>query len=96
MRVYVRLAAKAGVISAAEHALIREVRGYGETEAKRVDRRREKSRVGHKKDEAIAHTAEQTRLLETRHAPSPQGIRNRLLQCLLLDLGLRASEVAAL
>jgi|GEM_PF-255867 len=96
VRVYVRLAAKAGVIPADEHALIREVRGYGETEAKRVDKRREKTRVGHKKDEAIVLTAEQARMLKTEHAPTPQGIRDRLLCCLLLDLGLRASEVAGL
>lgn len=87
IRVYVRLAAKAGVISADEHALIREVRGYGETEGKRVDKRRSKSRVGHKKDEAIVLTSEQARLLKTRHASTPQGIRDRFLLCLLLDLG---------
>lgn len=96
VRVYVRLAAKAGVIPADEHALIREVRGYGETEAKRVDKRRTKTRVGHKKDEAIVLTAEQARLLKTEHAPTPQGIRDRLLICLLLDLGLRASEATQL
>src|SRR5690554_4666081 len=96
VRVYVRLATKAGVISSEEHALIREVRGYGETEAKRVNKRRAKTRVGHKKDEAIVLTAEQARLLKTQHTPTAQGIRDRLLMCLLLDLGLRASEVAEL
>jgi integrase len=96
VKVYARLAARAGVLAAEEHALIREVRGYGGTEGKRVDARRTKSRVGHKKDEALVLTAEQARLLKSRHAPTPQGIRDRLLICLLLDLGLRASEVAAL
>jgi integrase len=79
-----------------EHAPIREVRCYGETEGKRVDERRTKGRVGHKKDEALVLTAEQTRLLKSQHAATPQCIRDRLLICLLLDLGLRASEVAAL
>jgi integrase len=96
VRVYVRLAVKAGVISTEEHALIREVRGYGETEGKRVDDRRANSRVGHKKEEALVLAAGQARLLKTRHASTPQGIRDRLLTCLLLDLGLRSSEVAAL
>jgi integrase len=96
VKVYARLAARAGAIPAEEHALIREVRGYGETEGKRVDDRRPRSRVGHKKDEAVVLTAEQARLLKSRHAVTPQGIRDRLLICLLLDLGLRASEVAAL
>jgi integrase len=96
VKVYARLAARAGVIPPDEHALIREVRGYGETEGKRVNERRVKSRVGHKKDEALVLTAEQARLLKTQHTSSPQGIRDRLLICLLLDLGLRASEVASL
>lgn len=85
VRVYVRLAAKAGVIPADEHALIREVRGYGETEAKRVNKRRVRTRVGHKKDEAIVLTAEQARLLKTQHTRSPQGIRDRRACCWIWD-----------
>lgn len=96
VKVYARLAAKAGVIPPAEHALIREVRGYGATEGKRVNTSRPKTRLGHKKEAAIVLTAEQSRRLKTAHPPTPQGIRDRLLICLLLDLGLRASEVAAL
>jgi integrase len=69
------------------------VRGYGETEAKRVNKQRDKTRVGHKKNEAIVLTAEQARLSKTEHDPTPQGIRDRLMMSLLLDLGLRASEV---
>ena len=96
IKVYARLATKAGVIPPAEHALIREVRGYGITEGKRVNTSRPKTRLGHKKEEALVLTAEQSRRLKTTHSPTPQGIRDRLLICLLLDLGLRASEVAAL
>jgi len=50
VKVYARLAAKAGVIPPTEQALIREVRGYGRTEGKRVDAVREKTRVGIKKE----------------------------------------------
>lgn len=96
IKVYARLAAKAGVISPEEHALIREVRGYGRTEGKRVNTTRDKQRIGYKKEEAIVLTAKQARRLKTEHPPTPQGIRDRLMMCLLLDLGLRASEVAAL
>ncbi len=96
VKVYARLAAKAGVILPTEHALIREVRGYGRTEGKRVDEVREKSRVGMKKEEALVLTAVQAQQLKSKHPPTPQGIRDRLLLCLFLDLGLRASEVAAL
>lgn len=96
VKVYARLAAKAGVIPPAEQALIREVRGYGRTEGKRVDEVRPKVRVGNKKEEAIVLTAVQARRLKSEHPPTPQGIRDRLLLCLFLDLGLRASEVAGL
>lgn len=96
IRVYVRLAAKAGVISPTEHALIREVRGYGQTEGKRVDEKRPSTRIGHKKETAIVLTAQQARQLKYTHPPTPQGIRDRLMICLLLDLGLRASELASL
>ena len=96
VKVYARLAAKAGVVSPEENALIREVRGYGGTEGKRVNNKRGKKRVGYKKEEAIVLTAKQARRLKTEHPPTPQGIRDRLLICLLLDLGLRASEVSAL
>jgi integrase len=96
VKVYARLAAKAGVIPPTEQALIGEVRGYGRTEGKRVDEVRSKVRVGNKKKEAIVLTAVQARQLKTQHPPTPQGIRDRLLIGLLLDLGLRASEVAAL
>lgn len=96
VKVYARLATKAGVVPPTEAALIREVRGYGATEGKRVDKAREQTRVGFKKEEAIVLTAEQARQLKTEYSPTPQGIRDRLLMTLLLDLGLRASEVAGL
>ena len=96
VKVYARLAAKAEIIPPAEHALIREVRGYGSTEGKRVDEVRKKTRIGTKKEDAIVLTAVQARQLKITHPPTPQGIRDKLLICLLLDLGLRASEVAAL
>lgn len=96
VKVYARLATKAGIIPATEHALIRDVRGYGGIEGKRVDSARARARVGNKKEEAIVLTAVQARQLKTQHPPTPQGIRDRLLICLLLDLGLRASEVAAI
>jgi integrase len=96
VKVYARLATKADVIPVTEHALIGDVRGYGRTEGKRVDEVRSQVRVGNKKKEAIVLTAVQARQLKTQHPPTPQGIRDQLLIGRLLDLGLRASEVAAL
>jgi integrase len=96
IKVYARLAAKAEAISPKEAVLIRDVRGYGTTEGKRVDNVRKQTRIGFKKEGAIVLSAVQARLLKRTHPPTPQGIRDRLLLTLLLDLGLRASEVAAL
>lgn len=41
-------------------------------------------------------TAEQALLLKTQHGPTLQGVRDRLLLCLLLDLGPRSSGAAEL
>lgn len=96
VKVYARLASKAGVIPASESSMIRDVRGYGTTEGKRVNVKRPSTRVGHKKAEALVLTAEQAGKLKRAHADTPQGIRDRLMICLFLDLGVRASEVAGL
>jgi len=96
VRVYVKLAAKAGVISIDNKVRILDVGGYGLTEGKRVDQRRAKTRVGHKKEDAVVLSEDQARRLKSNHPNTPQGIRDRLLLCLLLDLGIRASEAAGL
>ena len=96
IKVYARLATKSGAIPPADHALIREVRGYGRTEGKRMNANRQQTRIGHKKEDAIVLTPEQASQLKNQHPNTPQGIRDRLMICLFLDLGLRASEVAAL
>ena len=96
VKVYARLAAQAGALDTQELALIRSVQGYGRQEAKRVDERREQSRLGAKKAEPVGLTAEQAQLLKTSHPDTPQGRRDALLMCLLLDHGLRVGEIAAL
>lgn len=96
IKVYARLATKSGAVPPEDHALIREVRGYGRTEGKRVNAGRQQTRIGHKKEDAIVLTPEQAGQLKNRHPNTPQGIRDRLMMCLFLDLGLRASEVASL
>lgn len=96
IKVYVRLSTKAGTIPPTEQALIRDVHGYGQNEGRQVNTKRKRTRIGYKKENAIVLTAEQARQLKQRHPTTPQGIRDRLLICLLLDLGLRASEVANL
>lgn len=100
IKVYCRLATKADVVTRDENLHIQDVRGYGRTEGKRVDERRiekgQKTRSGHKKVDAIVLSREQVKKFKGDHEATPQGVRDRLLLCLFLDLGLRNSEVARL
>ena len=95
IRVYSRLAAETGAISAEDHILIAGVKGYSRKEAQRVDDRREVTRRGRKKSEHISFSLDQARRLK-RQPDTPQGRRDTLMMCLLLDHGLRVGEVAAL
>src|SRR5512145_486102 len=96
MKTYARLAFQAGALTAEAHALIRAVQGYSQREKRRLDQQRPKQRVGLKKESPVAITPEQARQLKTAHDDSPQGKRDALLMCLLLDHGLRVGEVAGL
>ncbi len=101
VRRYAALAFKAGVIEATEHALIKAVVGYTSTEGRRVDERRIDS--GHKtrrpekskKAEHVTITEPQAERLKNQ-PDTPQGRRDALLMCLLLNHGLRCGEAAAL
>jgi integrase len=95
VRTYCKLAAQAGVIDATQAALITTVRGYNGMDAKRIDERRESTRRGAKKAAHVSLTVDQVRALKT-HPDTPQGRRDALLMCLLLDHGLRVGEVALL
>jgi integrase len=99
IKVYAALAFKAGVVSAAEHALIRMVKNYTHKEGKRVDEKRAEAEVstrhGAKKAIAVSLTRAQAQRLKEQ-PDTPQGRRDALLMCLLLDHGLRCGEVAVL
>ncbi len=63
-----------------------------------IDRQREKSRIDRpnaKKAKSIELTPEQAKRLKTQ-PDTPQGRRDAVLMCLLLDHGMRAGEVAIL
>ena len=96
---YAKLALKAGTLGASEYAMIRAVEGYSHKEGKRVDEGREAAgiatRNGRKKAEAVSLTPEQAGALKTQ-PNTPQGRRDALIMCLLLDHGLRVGEVAGL
>jgi len=99
IKVYARLAFKAGVLDATDYTLIKSVEGYSQTERKRIDERRQDQdidiRVGDKKAEPTRITNQQAAALKAQ-PDTPQGRRDTLLMCLLLDHGLRVSEVAGL
>lgn len=95
IKTYSKLALKAGSISPQEFALIKQVSGYRHKEGINIDTQRETTRVGTKKAQATSITKEQARALKTQPDTSI-GRRDALLMCLLLDHGLRCSEVADL
>jgi len=95
VKVYAKLAAQAGALTAEDAALIRSVAGYGEKEGRRIDERREQTRTSHKKAAHVALTVEQVNRLKAQPGTA-QGRRDALLIALLADLGLRVGEVALL
>lgn len=95
IKTYAQLAFKAGAIGETEAALIRAVEGYSHKDGRHLDAARPVARRGAKKASAVAITTEQARALKAQ-PDTPQGRRDALLMCLLLDHGLRCGEVAAL
>ncbi len=90
-----KLAAQAGVIPAAELALIRCISGYRGGEAEHVNEQRPVTRTGAKKAKPVSLTKEQAAALRAQ-PETPQGRRDALLIALFLDPGLRCGEVAGL
>ncbi|MEP7286939.1 MAG: tyrosine-type recombinase/integrase [Chloroflexota bacterium] len=95
VKVYAELAFKAGVIAADEHSLIKTVRGYGFKEHQNINEKRTASRRGYKKARAT-EIQKPARVALKTHPETPQGRRDRVIMCLLVDHGLRCSEVAGL
>jgi len=87
-------------LGAASDPDIATVRGFGHKQGRNRDAKRAESgvqtRVGHKKPyKAVMLTQSKAKALKT-HPDTPQGRRDTLLMCLLLDHGLRCGEVAGL
>ena len=92
VKVYARLAAKAGMLAADEYAQIKLVAGFRHAEGRRVDAKRETTRRdGSKKAAPVSISQAHASLLKSQADPL-----DRLLMCLLLDHGLRVGEVASL
>jgi len=95
IKTFCGLASQAGVIPPDDCTLIRAVSGFSDKESKRVDSRRPQSRISSKKAEHVRISHEQAQQLK-RQPNTPQGRRDALIMCLLLDHGLRVGEVALL
>lgn len=96
VKAYAKLAFKAGALNKTEYLLIKGVSGYSHKESKRIDEKRSQTRVdGAKKDGAVLISDEQAKALKSQ-PHTPQGRRDNLLMALLLDHGLRVSEVVDL
>ncbi len=96
VRIYAEKVTQAGVIDKGELLMIRTISGYKSGEGRRVDEKRERTRRGHKKATAVLPTISQAEMMKGEQPDTPQGRRDALLMCLLLDHGLRASEVVVL
>lgn len=108
VKTYARIAAQAKVITPDELVMIRVVQGYGHKEGKRLDtlrteagvpvRRAQVARESHRGTKAARHvtiTTAEAKAMKV-HPDTPQGRRDALLMALLLDHGLRESEVGGL
>lgn len=99
VRTYARIAARAGAITAQESILIASVQGYANKEAKHIDDKRRadgmNTRKSSKKANAVIIPADIAEALK-QQADTPQGKRDALIMCLMLDHGLRVGEIAIL
>lgn len=95
VKTYLRLAAKAGSIPYSELVALQLVKGYSYAQGENVNEQRNNTNKGVKKSQPVALAREQVALLK-KPMGTPQGRRDTLLMCLLLDHGLRCGEVADL
>ena len=100
IKVYMGLANQAGIIPDGEILRLRSIKGFTRKEGIDADKARAAqgldTRKGAKTAAAVLLTDDQARKLKTGQPDSPQGRRDALLMTLLLDHGLRVSEVAGL
>lgn len=99
IKTFVKLAARAGAVDQTTAAQVAAVEGYAHREYRRVDEKRSAAdvptRTGAKKSEAVSLSRADRKALKDQ-PNTPQGRRDALLMCLLLDHGLRVGEIAML
>lgn len=103
VKVYAKMATKAGAIPAEELAMIQTVNGFSRKEGKHADENRDQARRTTRRDglratkkaEAVGITRPQAKALKAQ-PESPQGRRDAVIMAILLDHGLRCGELALL
>lgn len=95
VRLYARMAGQAGALSTDELVLIQAVQGYSSSQGRHIDEDRSVTRVGRKKASPVVLSRQQADALK-RQPDTPQGRRDAVMMALLLDHGLRVSEVIGL
>src|SRR5216683_90772 len=95
VKAYCHLAYEVGILDIDTHTHIQGVKGIARKQARNIDARREVTRIGAKKAQAVDIPVE---LLYTLKHPATGSLakRDALLMCLLLDHGLRVGEVVIL
>lgn len=100
IKAYAGLAGKAGIIKPEALYRIKEVKGYKSGEARNVDKERVKAgittRISSKKETACNLSEDQVKALKHNHPDTLKGKRDALIFSLLLDMGLRESELVTL
>ncbi|GHO72986.1 hypothetical protein KSD_07570 [Ktedonobacter sp. SOSP1-85] len=95
VKTYCTLAHKAGVIEQTAYASIRLVKGFSHKEGVHLNKKREVTRVGEKKESATSVSVAHAAMLKSQ-PDDKQGRRDRAMMCLLLDHGLRCGELTGL
>jgi integrase len=96
IKAYAKACMTAGVLSAEGYTKIQGVRGFGHAQGRNVDAERARTRRGSKKAQSVVIPKELARTLKFGHPDDPQGRRDSVICCLLLDHGLRVGELAGL
>ena len=99
VKTFARLAGDAGVIGSDMSVMIRGVQGLSQKKGRRRDEERMEAgtptRVSNQKMTPVTITLDQARQLKAQ-PDTPRGRRDRLIMCLLIDLGMRVGEVVGL
>lgn len=93
---YAELAFAAGCLDQDNYLRIGNVKAIPAKRKRHIDAKRPVSRLGAKKPQSNRLNPAQAATLKAQDELSPQGRRDRLLMCLLLDHGLRIGEIVLL